>query len=103
MSRTAKPEAVNTSKAGVNSRGNPYCNLAVDIVISVTPSIASGNLTTIVGLLSICNAFGRVLFGGMYDKLGRRVTMEVVNALFMLTAILMLLALLRHGRAVPGA
>lgn len=67
-----------------------------DIVISVTPSIASGNLTTIVGLLSICNAFGRVLFGGMYDKLGRRVTMEVVNALFMLTAILLLLALLRH-------
>ena len=33
MSRTAKPDAVNTSKAGVNSRGNPYCNLAVAVVI----------------------------------------------------------------------
>ena len=33
MSRTAKPDAVNTSKAGVNSRGNPYCNLAVAVII----------------------------------------------------------------------
>ena len=30
MSRTVKPEAVNTSKAGINDGGNPYNNLAFD-------------------------------------------------------------------------
>ena len=33
MSRTAKPDAVNTSKAGVNGRGDPYYNLAIAVVI----------------------------------------------------------------------
>lgn len=33
MSRTAKPDAVNTSKAGVNGRGNPYSNLAIAVVM----------------------------------------------------------------------
>lgn len=33
MSRTSKPDAINTSKAGINGGGNPYCNLAVAVVI----------------------------------------------------------------------
>ena len=33
MSRTVKPGAVNTSKAGINGGGNPYNNLAVAVII----------------------------------------------------------------------
>ena len=50
-------------------------------------------MATIVGLISICNAVGRVLFGGMYDKFGRSLSMQLVNGLFILTSVVLLLAM----------
>ena len=50
-------------------------------------------MATIVGLISICNALGRVLFGGMYDKYGRKVSMQLVNVLFIITSVVLILAL----------
>ena len=50
------------------------------------------------GLISICNALGRVLFGGMYDKYGRSLSMQLVNGLFIVTSVVLLLAM--SGRSV---
>ena len=57
-------------------------------------------MATIVGLISICNAVGRVLFGGMYDKYGRSLSMQLVNGLFILTSAVLLLAMSRGSVAV---
>ena len=54
---------------------------------------AASSVATIVGLISICNALGRVLFGGMYDKYGRKVSMQLVNVLFIITSVVLILAL----------
>ena len=55
--------------------------------------VTAGAVATIVGLISICNAVGRVLFGGMYDKYGRSLSMQLVNILFINTAGVLILAL----------
>lgn len=60
----------------------------------------AASVATIVGLISICNAVGRVLFGGMYDKSGRSLSMQLVNGLFILTSAVLLLAMSRGSVTV---
>lgn len=80
--------AIVTSAAGL-----ALISQASGIVLEADASVAAGTVATIVGLISICNAVGRVLFGGMYDKYGRSLSMQAVNALFVLTALLLMAAL----------
>ena len=80
--------AIVTSAAGL-----ALISQASGIVLEADASVAAGSVATIVGLISICNAVGRVLFGGMYDKYGRSLSMQAVNALFILTALLLMAAL----------
>lgn len=80
--------AIVTSAAGL-----ALISQASGIVLEADASVAAGSVATIVGLISICNAVGRVLFGGMYDKYGRSLSMQAVNALFVLTALLLMAAL----------
>ena len=44
-------------------------------------------------LISQASGVGRVLFGGMYDKYGRSLSMQLVNILFIITAGVLILAL----------
>ena len=57
--------------------GNSVISFARDLVISVdaAPALA----TTMVGILSVCNGFGRILAGIIYDLLGRKMTMISAN------------------------
>ena len=80
--------AIVTSAAGL-----ALISQASGVVLEADASVAAGSVATIVGLISICNAVGRVLFGGMYDKYGRSLSMQAVNALFVLTALLLMAAL----------
>ena len=80
--------AIVTSAAGL-----ALISQASGVVLEANASVAAGSVATIVGLISICNAVGRVLFGGMYDKYGRSLSMQAVNALFIVTALLLMGAL----------
>ena len=75
--------------------GNSVISFARDLVLSVdaTPVLA----TTLVGVLSVCNGFGRILTGAVYDALGRRKTMLLANVLTIVAAGVTLLAVLMHS------
>ena len=69
-----------------------------ELVWEASADQTAASVATIVGLISICNALGRVLFGGMYDKYGRSLSMQLVNGLFIVTSVVLLLAM--SGRSV---
>ncbi len=76
--------------AFITAVGNSVISFARDLVISVdaAPALA----TTLVGVLSVFNGFGRILTGAVYDALGRRKTMIAANILTIVAAGMTLLA-----------
>ena len=77
----------------VSAAGLALISQASGVVWEASADQTAGAVATIVGLISICNAVGRVLFGGMYDKFGRSLSMQLVNGLFILTSVVLLLAM----------
>ena len=77
----------------LSAAGLALISQASGVVWEASASQTAGAVATIVGLLSICNALGRVLFGGMYDKYGRSLSMQLVNILFIITSGVLILAL----------
>lgn len=61
--------------------------------VEVGPSTSAGTVATVVGLISVFNALGRVASGILYDKRGCGVTMHTVSALFLVTGAVLMLAL----------
>ena len=77
----------------VSAAGLALISQASGVVWEASADQAAASVATIVGLISICNAVGRVLLGGMYDKFGRSLSMQLVNGLFILTSVVLLLAM----------
>ena len=77
----------------VSAAGLALISQASGVVWEASADQTAASVATIVGLISICNAVGRVLFGGMYDKFGRSLSMQLVNGLFILTYVVLLLAM----------
>ena len=77
----------------VSAAGLALISQASGVVWEASADQTAASVATIVGLISICNAVGRVLFGGMYDKFGRSLSMQLVNGLFSLTSVVLLLAM----------
>ena len=77
----------------LSAAGLALISQASGVVWEASASQTAGAVATIVGLISICNALGRVLFGGMYDKYGRSLSMQLVNILFIVTSGVLILAL----------
>ena len=77
----------------VSAAGLALISQASGVVWEASADQTAASVATIVGLISICNAVGRVLFGGMYDKFGRSLSMQLVNGLFILTSAVLLLAM----------
>lgn len=50
-------------------------------------------ITLVVGFISICNGLGRLIFGGLFDKLGWRKTMTLVNVISLLGVLVLMGAL----------
>ena len=84
----------------VSAAGLALISQASGVVWQASADQTAASVATIVGLISICNAVGRVLFGGMYDKYGRSLSMQLVNGLFILTSAVLLLAISRGSVAV---
>ncbi len=70
--------------------GNAVISFARDLAISV--GAQAGLATTLVGVLAVCNGFGRILTGAMFDAMGRKVTMIAANILTIVAAGVTLLA-----------
>ena len=61
---------------------------ASGIVTESAPELAAGTVATIVGLISIFNGVGRVIFGGLYDKLGQKKTMMLNNVFYLMSVVI---------------
>lgn len=57
----------------------------------------AGVIATVVGFISICNGLGRVLYGWVFDRSGRKATMIAITLEMLLSAVLLALALNTHS------
>jgi len=65
-------------------------------------SVLQSDLTraaAVAGIVSIFNGIGRVIFGGVFDKAGYRITMLAVSVFYILSAVVLTLAL-KSGSSV---
>ena len=82
----------------VGAVGNSVISFARDLSLSVGASAALA--TTLVGVLSVCNGFGRIIAGAFFDAAGRRTTMLVSGGLTILAAGITLVAVLLQSLPV---
>ncbi len=66
---------------------------ASGIVTETSPNLAAGTIATIVGLISVFNGIGRVIFGGLYDRLGQKKTMLLNCSLYLVSVVINMAAL----------
>ena len=70
--------------------GSSVISFAKDLALSV--NAPESLAVTLVGILSVCNGFGRILTGAVFDTMGRRKTMLCANVLTIFAAGVTLLA-----------
>ncbi len=81
--------------------GNTVISFARDLSISV--GAGAETATTLVGVLSICNGVGRIAFGALFDRLGRKRTMLFANILTIIAAGVTLAAVLTGSLPLMAA
>lgn len=77
----------------LSAAGLAIVSQASGIAKEIGKSISAGTTVTVVGMISIFNGTGRVIFGGLFDRFGRRIVMQVVNICYIATGILLAFAL----------
>ncbi len=77
----------------LSAGGLALVSQASGIAAEVGTAVEGGTIATVVGLISIFNGVGRVIFGALFDKLGRSAVMQSVNGLFIITAVVLFVAL----------
>ena len=77
----------------LSAAGLALISQATGSASEVGPVVSAGTIATVVGLISIFNAVGRVLSGMLYDRLGRASTMNLVNTSFIVTSVILTLGL----------
>ena len=70
--------------------GSSVISFAKDLALSTNAPEALA--VSLVGVLSICNGFGRIRTGALFDTMGRRKTMLCANILTICAAVVTLLA-----------
>lgn len=84
----------------LSASGLALISQASGIVLEIDGSVAAGRVATIVGLISIFNGVGRVICGALFDKIGRRKTMYIVDFTFMAAVGLLISALMTKSLIV---
>ena len=74
----------------ITAVGSSVISFARDLALSVGAEAALA--TTLVGVLAVCNGFGRIVTGAVFDVMGRRFTMIAANFLTIVAAGVTLLA-----------
>ena len=77
-------------------QGNPIARETMQITGDATAA-QIGTAATVVGLISIFNAIGRVIFGFLFDKIGRKLEMLIGGIMFIIGMVLTLVALSSHS------
>ena len=77
----------------VSAAGLALVSQAGGIATQAGEGVSAGTIATVVGLISILNGIGRVIFGAMYDKCGYRVTMLVDMTVFAVAGFILMAAL----------
>lgn len=77
----------------LSAAGLALVSQAGGIAREIGASVSPAQIATTVGLISIANGLGRVISGGLFDRLGRRLSMLLVCFCFLLTGLLLTVAL----------
>lgn len=77
----------------VSAAGLALVGQASGIATQVGTTVSDGNIATVVGLISILNGIGRVIYGGMFDKKGYKLTMITDMVNFLIAGIILIFAL----------
>ena len=77
----------------LSAAGLAIVSQASGIVMEVDKNCSAGTVSTVVGLISIFNGGGRVIFGGLFDKIGRLKTMMLNNILFVIAIVVIMLSI----------
>ena len=77
----------------LSAAGLVLVSQASGIATQVGPNVSDGNIATVVGLISILNGIGRVIFGAIYDKKGYRVAMVLDMIVVIIAGLVLILAL----------
>ena len=77
----------------LSGAGLALVSQAGGIVREADGAVSAATVATVAGMISVCNGAGRVVLGGLYDRRGRGLTMQLVNGLFLLSCLLLLWAL----------
>lgn len=81
----------------LSASGLAIVSQASGVAMEVGNKVSAGTISTVVGLISIFNGVGRVIFGGLFDRIGRLKTMLLNNVLFLL-AIFILMISIKSGQ-----
>ena len=63
------------------------------IATQVGSTVSSGDIATVVGLISIFNGIGRIFFGALFDKKGHKITLLLCMAIFIISSLLLIAAI----------
>jgi len=76
--------------------------LGTPIATAAVPSLNDNAslLAIIVGLISIFNGIGRIIFGGMFDKIGYKATLVIVCGMFIISIGIIILAMVTGSQLV---
>lgn len=76
--------------------------LGTPIATAAVPSLNDNAsvLAIIVGLISIFNGIGRIIFGGMFDKVGYKATLVIVCGMFIISIGIIILAMVTGSQLI---
>ncbi len=77
----------------LSAAGLVLVSQASGIATQVGPNVSDGNIATVVGLISILNGIGRVIFGAIFDKKGYRMAMILDMIVMVIAGLILILAL----------
>lgn len=81
----------------LSAAGLALISQASGVAAEVGPEVSAGTIATVVGLISVCNGIGRVIYGGLFDRVGRNKTMTLISLCFIVSVSVLVVALLQKS------